>query len=114
MLSMMEVAARLRLTPVRAKRRKRPRIPKAKSLLHVRVHQQDHRCAYCKKRMIYESRHDSDKFNHPRRATLDHVVPLAAGGRNDAGNIVAACLECNTAKGSMTLDEFRAVREKMA
>ena len=43
------------------------------------------RCAYCK--------------GKPRRLTVDHVVPLARGGRNDKLNVVPACASCNRRKG---------------
>lgn len=102
--TMMEVAAKLRVT---GKRKKRPKLHGAKSLLHVRVHQQERRCFYCGKLMIYENRHDDDKYRHPRRATRDHVIPLSKGGANQAHNIVAACLGCNMAKGDMTAEEFK-------
>lgn len=34
---------------------------------------------------------------------IDHVVPLSAGGGNDADNLVTACLECNSGKGCVLL-----------
>jgi 5-methylcytosine-specific restriction protein A len=33
-----------------------------------------------------------------KELTMDHIVPIARGGRSTKGNIVAACKECNTAK----------------
>jgi 5-methylcytosine-specific restriction enzyme A len=47
-------------------------------------------CAYCGKRIS------------ARELTLDHVVPLARGGRSVKGNVVAACKECNNRKKLMT------------
>jgi len=38
----------------------------------------------------------------PRELTLDHVVPVARGGRSAKGNVVAACKECNNRKKLMT------------
>lgn len=38
--------------------------------------------------------------------SIDHLIPLAKGGRNSPINIVAACLACNTAKGDDTLITF--------
>lgn len=32
------------------------------------------------------------------RLTIDHVVPLNAGGANDLSNLVACCLKCNISK----------------
>lgn len=31
--------------------------------------------------------------------TVDHVVPLARGGRNELGNLVPACKWCNFSRG---------------
>ena len=43
-------------------------------------------CGYCEK-----------KFE-PKDLTMDHIVPLARGGKSTKGNIVAACKRCNTEK----------------
>jgi 5-methylcytosine-specific restriction endonuclease McrA len=34
----------------------------------------------------------------PADLTMDHIVPVARGGRSVKGNVVAACKECNTKK----------------
>jgi len=34
----------------------------------------------------------------PKELTLDHIVPLARGGRSTKGNCVPACKECNNKK----------------
>jgi 5-methylcytosine-specific restriction endonuclease McrA len=34
----------------------------------------------------------------PRELTMDHMVPIARGGRSTKGNVVPCCKECNTAK----------------
>lgn len=44
-----------------------------------------------------------------KKPTRDHVVPKFKGGTNKNSNIVWCCLDCNRSKGSLTLDEFRAV-----
>ena len=38
--------------------------------------------------------------------TMDHLVPIIRGGRSTKGNVVAACKDCNTAKGHQTLSEW--------
>lgn len=38
---------------------------------------------------------------------MDHVVPLALGGRHSPGNIVLACADCNKLKAAMTLMEWK-------
>lgn len=45
-------------------------------------------CYYCEKRF--------DKA----LLTMDHVVPLARGGKSTKKNCVVACKECNTDKGN--------------
>lgn len=36
---------------------------------------------------------------------VDHVIPVALGGSDDPSNLVAACEDCNTGKGSTSPDE---------
>lgn len=43
-------------------------------------------CFYCKK-----------KFP-PEQLTMDHVVPLARGGKSTPGNVVPCCKDCNNKK----------------
>lgn len=42
-----------------------------------------------------------------RSLTIDHVVPLAKGGRDEPSNIVPACKPCNSSKGAKLLAEWR-------
>jgi len=37
-----------------------------------------------------------------RELTMDHVVPVARGGRSNKGNVVAACGPCNAKKKLLT------------
>jgi 5-methylcytosine-specific restriction endonuclease McrA len=39
-------------------------------------------------------------------ATRDHVIPRAKGGSNHKENTVAACDDCNNAKGDMDVKRF--------
>ena len=34
----------------------------------------------------------------PNQLSMDHIVPLARGGKSTKGNIVPACMECNRKK----------------
>ena len=47
-------------------------------------------CAYCGKTFAF------------RDLTMDHVVPIARGGRSAKGNVVPSCKRCNTAKKLLT------------
>jgi 5-methylcytosine-specific restriction endonuclease McrA len=51
-------------------------------------------CPYC------------DKPLRPAIATLDHLTPLARGGRHSLYNVTVACGDCNTRKGIKTPLEF--------
>mgnify|MGYP006291074925 CR=1 FL=1 len=51
--------------------------------------------------------------------TMDHVVPLAQGGRSTQGNVVPSCKSCNTQKRDLTaaawllyLDDLRKSQER--
>lgn len=52
---------------------------------------QEIECAYCHK---------------PCAATIDHVVPIARGGRDEPTNVVPCCRFCNTSKGARLLSEW--------
>ena len=34
----------------------------------------------------------------PKELTMDHLVPIARGGKSTKGNIVPSCKKCNSAK----------------
>lgn len=38
---------------------------------------------------------------------MDHIIPLARGGRHAIGNIAAACASCNSSKSAQLLIEWR-------
>lgn len=56
----------------------------------------DYKCKYCGKQLT--------RFT----ATLDHVTPVAAGGDNSLGNLLTACLDCNSRKNVRPLGDFLA------
>ena len=37
----------------------------------------------------------------PKELTMDHVIPVARGGRSEKFNLVPCCKECNTRKKQM-------------
>lgn len=49
-----------------------------------------------------------------RAATIDHVQPLAKGGKDDMSNYRLAHPLCNIQKGHLTLDEFRDAQARAA
>lgn len=61
---------------------------------------QNWRCCYCGIRCIGE--HNTDD-----RASIDHFVPINAGGkRRDWYNEIMACRKCNQTRGSMRAIKF--------
>jgi hypothetical protein len=69
----------------------------------VRIFERDgYACRYCARRL---TRHT---------ATLDHVVPVSAGGGHGWDNLVTACLECNSAKTGRAVGDFLAERRSVA
>ena len=59
--------------------------------------EQGNRCIYCYEPLTKKT------------ATADHLVPVIKYGLTRRGNIVAACRDCNMAKGSMSAAQFRRV-----
>lgn len=45
--------------------------------------------------------------------TIDHIIPVARGGRHSIGNILVACKTCNSQKGSKTIQEWRKLQLKL-
>jgi len=51
----------------------------------------DHACAYC---------------GTETKLSLEHLMPLSRDGKTEVGNIVPACIPCNSSKRDQTLEEF--------
>ena len=45
------------------------------------------------------------KWVSEEEVTIDHVVPLARGGKHEASNLMPSCSFCNTSKGARKLEE---------
>ncbi len=43
------------------------------------------------------------------RLTIDHVVPRSRGGKDEAANLVTACMGCNCSRQNRTLAEWSRV-----
>ena len=65
---------------------------------HVRALEAARVCAYCGDLF--------DALSARKHRTVDHVLPLALGGTNVSGNLVAACKACNSSKNKRTLAEW--------
>lgn len=70
-----------------------------------------------KNRIARGTCHYCGKSVPPKELTLDHVVPVARGGRSTKGNCVPACKDCNNQKKNllpMEWDEYLQRLEKQA
>lgn len=57
-------------------------------------------CHYCGRKVAYKN------------ITMDHLVPLARGGRSTKDNLVPSCKKCNNLKKSMLPLEWEEYQEK--
>lgn len=64
----------------------------SKRLRYEVLRRDNHTCQYC-------GRSAPDVELH-----VDHVIPVALGGRDEPSNLKAACRDCNSGKGSMPPD----------
>jgi len=42
----------------------------------------------------------------PNELTMDHIIPVARGGKSTRGNVVPCCRDCNAAKRALTPAEI--------
>lgn len=63
-------------------------------VIRWRIFKRDrYRCHICKRKT------DASKaVPHPRAPTIDHLIPIALGGRHEPANVACACFQCNSAK----------------
>jgi len=52
-------------------------------------------CHYCGKKLP------------AKELTMDHIVPIAKGGKSTKGNVVPCCADCNTQKKSSLLMDWK-------
>lgn len=80
------------------RRRARRNRPKVKRRVREAVYARDgHQCVKC---------------GSPERLTIDHVIPLSAGGSNTQNNMQTLCETCNWSKGSQ-LEEASALPQQV-
>lgn len=57
--------------------------------------------------------HYCGKHTAPGELTMDHMVPVARGGRTSKGNVVTACKPCNNHKKQLLPMEWTAYLERL-
>lgn len=94
---------RARVTRMDAVRRRRARLAGVVvenfTIKDVRVAHGDD-CYLCDKRINYAL-----KFPHPKSPSLDHVIPISAGGAHTVQNTAMAHMECNNRKNAGATDK---------
>lgn len=66
-------------------------------------------CPYCGITM-----HRDAGWNSPQAPSRDHKIPLSRGGPDTRENMIVCCRGCNEDKGSLTPEEYIAVRAGIA
>lgn len=93
-----------------------PRTRRISSTIREHVYERDGwRCTYCAAELArYRVENCEDGggdrvvyFRDGKYPTLDHVVPKSKGGWNHPANLVAACVNCNSQKGSRWPDDWK-------
>lgn len=59
-------------------------------------------CHYCRQ-----------QFN-PKELTMDHVIPLARGGKSEKFNLVPCCKLCNTKKNQLLPSEWEEYMQSLS
>jgi hypothetical protein len=88
-------------------RRRRALLRDARSERYTAVEIADRdgwRCQICGKRIGRTRR-----FPHPRSLSIDHIVPLVAGGDDVRSNVQAAHYSCNAGKRDRGTDQLRLI-----
>lgn len=68
-------------------------------------------CGYCGVVMTFDVIVGGAR--EPKRATIEHVLPLTRGGAHTFANTILCCWGCNAAKKNRTLEEWNAEREAL-
>lgn len=58
------------------------------------------------RRKARERHHADPEAARERNRTVDHIKPLARGGKHEIENLAPACLPCNCSKGTKLLSEW--------
>jgi len=54
--------------------------------------------------LLFEADYKCQKCGTEKDLTLDHIIPVLLGGRNEKENAQVLCRSCNSSKGIKTID----------
>jgi len=69
-------------------------------------------CEFCFEPVAFGA--DAKGKYNPKRASIEHMIPLSRGGKHSWANTRISCWSCNLTKNDKTPEEFRAYRERIA
>jgi len=77
-----------------ARRRSRQKDAFVENVSRMKILKRDnYRCHICGRKTDPRK-----KAPHPRSPTIDHIIPLARGGKHESANVATACFICNAIK----------------
>ncbi len=59
-------------------------------------------CHYCNNKFV------------PKELTMDHIIPIARGGKTEKSNVVPCCKECNTKKSQLLPSEWKEYMDSLS
>ena len=68
------------------------------------LQKQDGYCYYCGENLLVGKHKENTRKS--QYASIDHVIPRSAKGKNHHTNLVVSCCLCNSTKGSIPVDQF--------
>ena len=67
----------------------------------IAIFDRDHwTCQHCRRKL-----NPATRYPDKRTASLDHIIPLARGGKHEASNVQLLCLDCNRRKGARAAND---------
>lgn len=82
--------------------RRRARInggPSDRGISHAALRDRDGvHCCHCGAEMSFDTLKQGEYL--PRKASIEHIIPIARGGTHTWGNVALACHECNIRRGA--------------
>lgn len=67
------------------------------------------KCVYCERETWVAGVHAKGK--NELQATIEHVIPIVAGGANAQTNLACSCISCNKLRGPYPHDDFSRIRK---
>jgi 5-methylcytosine-specific restriction protein A len=63
-----------------------------------------------RKAILQRDRKRCTQCGNTEKLTVDHLLPICEGGKNDSWNLTTLCHACNNSKGDKLVDKFLKLR----